>query len=66
MTRTERAPWWVAGGEERCRLCLQRYVVQVEVRCVACDLATCPFCAVIVHETRDRFCVDCAPRDAES
>jgi hypothetical protein len=56
-----RAPWWLAGGGERCRICLQRYVLEMELRCVACDLGTCPFCAVVVHETREVHCAHCVP-----
>lgn len=36
-------PWWL-GGEEVCTVCLQVYVLEVEVRCVDCDEPRCPFC----------------------
>lgn len=58
---SERLPWWLTGGEERCRICLQRYAVQVEVRCVDCDRGTCPFCTALVEGSRERWCVDCVP-----
>ncbi len=61
MTRTS---WWLEGGELRCPVCLQRYALQVEVRCVECDRGTCPFCAVTVTETREIVCLDCAPAPA--
>lgn len=36
-------PWWLGGGE-RCEVCLQPYVLEMEVRCVNCDGPHCPFC----------------------
>lgn len=58
------APWWAGNGDERCPGCLQWYARQVEVRCVACDAPSCPFCYAEVCESRERFCLDCAPANA--
>ncbi|HET8796632.1 MAG TPA: hypothetical protein VFO89_03030 [Thermoanaerobaculia bacterium] len=42
-------PWWLsAAGEQVCTTCEAPHAYAVEVRCVACDLAQCPFCAVVV------------------
>lgn len=52
-------PWWLDDGEEVCEHCLQRYAYEVEVRCVACDAALCPHCAVVVRATRESYCPGC-------
>ena len=54
-----RETWWLDGGSEQCERCLNRYAYEVEVRCVACDGALCPLCAVTVRETRESFCPEC-------
>ena len=59
----ERRPWWL-GGEERCEFCLERYVYEMEVRCVDCDRPSCPVCAVTVTARRERYCPDCVPAPA--
>jgi len=51
--------WWLAGGEEECAGCQATYAYEVEVRCVHCDEAMCPVCAVWVR--RKSYCVGCAP-----
>lgn len=51
--------WWIDAGEEICEHCLQGYAYEVEVRCVACDAALCPHCAVVVRATRASYCPGC-------
>lgn len=51
--------WWLEGGSEVCERCLQCYAYEIEVRCVACDAALCPHCALTVTETRESFCPGC-------
>lgn len=52
---------WIERAHEPCPSCLQRYTLELEVRCVACDRAVCPVCAVRVRETRETFCAQCPP-----
>lgn len=40
---------WLLHGAERCEGCEQLYAYEVEVRCVDCDRAMCPFCVVTVR-----------------
>jgi hypothetical protein len=54
-----RSPWWVDGGEKRCRFCTQRFAYEVEYRCVACDAPVCPHCVVIQSARREAFCPSC-------
>ncbi len=60
-TEQQRRPWWLAGGWHVCEHCLQRYAVEVEYRCVACDGPVCPLCVVVVRAEAEVFCPDCAP-----
>lgn len=53
------AAWWLEGGSERCEHCLQLYVYEMEYRCVACDGALCPVCALVVRETTAVLCPGC-------
>ncbi|MBW3539362.1 MAG: hypothetical protein KY476_03760 [Planctomycetes bacterium] len=39
-------PFWLAGGEI-CGCCLQEYHLEAEFRCVCCDGAVCPMCAIV-------------------
>jgi hypothetical protein len=53
-------PWWLAGGTERCPVCLQLYAYEVQVRCVDCDGPLCPCCAVEVRlDAVARRCPGC-------
>jgi hypothetical protein len=45
-------PWWL-GGEERCPVCLQVYVLEMEVRCVNCDGPHCPLCQCTTCEAEE-------------
>lgn len=58
-------PWWLAGGWRVCEHCLQRYAVEVEYRCVACDGGVCPQCVVLVRAEGEAFCPACAGGEAE-
>lgn len=61
--RTDR---WIERADEPCPFCAQRYALELEVRCVACDRPICPVCAVRAREIRQAFCVECPPdADAE-
>ena len=51
-------PWWLAGGEETCPSCEQRYAYEVEVRCVDCDGPMCPVCAAWIEQ-------ECQPGQSE-
>lgn len=62
-TRDDR-PWWL-GGEERCDFCLERYVYEMEVRCLHCDRPVCPMCVVTITERRERVCAECGPATAD-
>lgn len=58
---TER--WWLAPGTEVCEQCEQRYVYEVEVRCVDCDAPLCPICAVHVRARKAHVCASCGESD---
>lgn len=59
MKRRESPPYWLVGGSERCLFCWQLYVVEMELRCVACDRGACPHCGVVVWESPEVFCIEC-------
>ncbi|MGH7481352.1 MAG: hypothetical protein ACRELV_04305 [Longimicrobiales bacterium] len=44
---------------EVCAACEQRYLYELEYRCVECDAPLCPICAVSVRARRTVRCVDC-------
>ncbi|MDX1622861.1 MAG: hypothetical protein R3199_02650 [Gemmatimonadota bacterium] len=52
---------WVERADEPCPFCLQRYVLELEVRCVACDQPVCPVCVVRIRENRELLCPECPP-----
>jgi hypothetical protein len=56
--RTRELPWWIEGGTQICTICLQRYALETEHRCVNCDVVMCFFCAVREHG-REITCGDC-------
>lgn len=51
---------------EVCSACEQRYVYELEYRCVDCDSPLCPICAVTIRARVAVRCLDCdeAPRPA--
>ena len=53
------APWWLAGGTEHCPFCLQRYALEVELRCTGCDRGMCAHCVTHVHVHEDVWCPEC-------
>ncbi|CAN5729954.1 hypothetical protein BH23GEM11_BH23GEM11_00460 [soil metagenome] len=55
-------PWWL-GGEEQCEVCLQVYVLEMEVRCVDCDGPHCPHCSVAWRERGLRGCAGCGSEE---
>jgi hypothetical protein len=50
-------PWWLAGGQEECPNCGQRYAFEAEVRCAGCDGAICAVCVAWVE--RRAHCPGC-------
>lgn len=56
-----RGPWWIGEGSEPCTFCLQGYVLELEMRCVACDRPGCLHCMVRVRraEAVEVFCPEC-------
>ena len=54
-------PWWIGEGSEPCPFCLQGYVLELEMRCVACDRPGCMHCMVRVRsaEVVDVRCPEC-------
>jgi hypothetical protein len=52
-------PYWIGTGENVCAECGCTHAHAVEARCVDCDLALCPMCAV--HEGGAIFCSVCDP-----
>ena len=53
-------PWWATAGSESCPVCLQRYHLEMEVRCTDCDAPLCPHCAVTVAlQVAGSHCPDC-------
>lgn len=59
MTRTRELPYWLEGGTETCDLCTVVHVLEMQMRCVACDRGCCEQCVVIVRATREVFCSEC-------
>jgi hypothetical protein len=51
------------SGDEQCEFCLQRYMVELEVRCVSCDRAICPFCVVRRQILTEHVCPHCTDED---
>ena len=58
------APWWLTGGTEQCPFCLERYALEVEVRCVACDRGLCAHCLARVRLREEAWCPACAAAEA--
>ncbi|MGN6186750.1 MAG: hypothetical protein ACTHQM_24200, partial [Thermoanaerobaculia bacterium] len=51
-------PYWLTSQHEQvCVTCDAPHAYAVEVRCVACDEANCPFCIVVV--AGEPFCPAC-------
>lgn len=59
MTKTRNLPYWLEGGTETCELCTVVHVLEMQMRCVACDRGCCERCVVIVRATREVFCSEC-------
>ena len=57
--------WWL-DGPEMCLYCCHRYVLEWEFRCIECDHAVCPLCAVVVRESTTVYCPDCTPQENAS
>jgi hypothetical protein len=55
-----REPYWLTGGTEACERCAGRYVLEMEVRCFACDAGLCVHCALFVSGVRRVLCAPCA------
>lgn len=64
MMRERTLPYWLAGGTETCPHCTLTYVLEMEYRCVACDSGLCEQCVIVVRETLEVFCPQCAPSDS--
>ena len=47
-----------------CGFCGHRHALEIEYRCVGCDRGVCALCLVMVLETREGFCPECAPASA--
>lgn len=52
------SPWWL-DGQHLCQFCCHQYVLEMEYRCVQCDLPICPLCVRVVRETAEHFCPHC-------
>lgn len=65
MKRSESPPYWLAEGTETCEGCMERYVLQAELRCTGCDGAYCVHCVVVIRATREVYCATCAPHGGE-
>ncbi len=63
--RTYTRPWWLGGGE-RCEVCLQPYVLEMEVCCEDCDGPHCPFCHWAWRERGLRGCARCWSEEESS
>ena len=57
-------PWWL-GEDHSCWFCCHRHAYEVRWHCFACDRSVCPECVVIVRETREVFCPECANSDEQ-
>jgi hypothetical protein len=57
-------PWWLGGGE-RCEVCLQPYVLEMEVCCVNCDGPHCPLCSAAWRERGLPGCARCGSEEAD-
>jgi hypothetical protein len=57
-----RKKWWLEGSET-CGFCLQRYCYEERYHCVACDADLCPQCVVVVRQTAETWCPQCAADD---
>ena len=55
-----RSHWWL-DGQEYCQFCCHRYVLEMEQRCIGCDLPVCPLCVITVRETLETYCPHCHP-----
>lgn len=64
MMRTHQLPYWLDGGTETCELCTVVHVLEMHLRCVACDRGCCEQCVVMVRSTREVFCTECYQGDA--
>lgn len=60
MSTRKTPPYWLSGTET-CSLCTFNYVLEMELRCVACDRGFCEHCVIVVRETREIFCPECHP-----
>lgn len=56
MVDTDRTTF-LAFAAEQCPICLQDYVLEMELRCSVCDGPLCPLCVVTV--LTDSFCPAC-------
>lgn len=65
MATKKPLPYWLAGGTERCELCSDRYVLQQEYRCAACDRGVCAECVLIDAATGEVLCHECHAAGAE-
>lgn len=59
MMRTGDLPYWLQGGTETCGLCTVVHVLEMQLRCAACDRGCCTHCVVIVRPSRRVFCSEC-------
>ncbi|HSJ10392.1 MAG TPA: hypothetical protein VK928_10770 [Longimicrobiales bacterium] len=57
-------PYWLEPGTETCADCTHMYHYEVVRRCSGCDRGVCEHCVVVVRETREVLCPQCA-REAE-
>jgi hypothetical protein len=58
-------PYWLTEGTERCRHCEQGYLLEMECRCVECDVGLCIHCVLVLRATQRTHCASCAPDGAE-
>ncbi len=61
--KSTRSALWLAEGDEECTHCLGTYVIEQEVRCIACDGPMCPRCAWIVRQKASIYCSGCERED---
>ncbi len=55
---------WREVESGRCGFCGQRHAREIVYHCAGCDREVCALCVVLVRESHEGFCPECASEEA--